>query len=32
MHIQYQTVTLEGVKKTADIMFGIYDKIGRAHV
>ena len=25
MHIQYQTVTLEGVKKTADIMFGIYD-------
>ncbi len=23
MHIQYQTVTLEGIKKTADIMYGI---------
>lgn len=25
MHIQYQTVTLEGVRKSADIMFGIYE-------
>ena len=25
MHIQYQTVTLEGIKKTADIMYGIYE-------
>ena len=25
MHIQYQIVTLEGIKKTADIMYGIYE-------
>ena len=25
MHIQYQTVTLDGIKKTAVIMYGIYE-------
>lgn len=25
MHIQYQTITLEGVKKTTDIIYGIYE-------